>query len=221
MENLLARSAVPGIWVIAALNLLLIVLSVRKYRKNGSSVLLLTALITAGLLVDSFLIGLGAFVDISLLKGISRIRFISHGVLIPLVFPICSLVLDLRKPFSTAVYVLTAVMMALGFAEAVCTSLDVVTIAGISRMAAVKDLTPLWAQTVTNILNFGTVIPLMICGLVVWFRKKTPCVFLSGLLMFVFSALGPATGNTGYIFYISMYGEVLMIAFLYLYGRKH
>ena len=42
------------------------------------------------------------------------------------------------------------------------------------------------------------------------------CLFLSGFLMFAFSALGPATGNSEYIFYISMYGELLMVIFLIL-----
>jgi hypothetical protein len=37
--------------------------------------------------------------------------------------------------------------------------------------------------------------------------------------MFAFSALGPATGNTDLIFFISMFGEILMVLFLYLYAR--
>ena len=36
--------------------------------------------------------------------------------------------------------------------------------------------------------------------------------------MFFFSALGPATGNTDFLFLISMLGEVLMILFLILYA---
>ena len=38
--------------------------------------------------------------------------------------------------------------------------------------------------------------------------------------MFAFSALGPATGNADLIFYISMYGELLMVIFLSLYAKK-
>ena len=60
---------------------------------------------------------------------------------------------------------------------------------------------------------------LMIAGVVVWIRQKTPVLFLSGFLMFLFSALGPATGNFDLIFYISMFGEVLMALFFLVYSR--
>ena len=53
-------------------------------------------------------------------------------------------------------------------------------------------------------LSFGTVVPLMLVGIYVWIRQKTPHLFLSGFLMFFFSAVGPATGNTDLIFFISM-----------------
>ncbi len=36
----------------------------------------------------------------------------------------------------------------------------------------------------------------------------------------IFSALGPAAGNSDLIFFISMFGELLMVLFLYLYSRK-
>lgn len=220
MKELIAASAIPGIWTIAALELVVIVLAFRSYRKEKSKIVLLTACLTVGLFIDAFIIGLGAFVNIEYLKGISRIRFISHGALIPLLFAICSLALDLKKPFSTIVYAITGILMVAGIAEAFATVLDVTTIAGISRMASVKGQTPAWAETVSSLLSFGAVIPLIIVGVIVWIKQKTPFLFLAGFLMFAFSALGPATGNAKFIFYISMYGEILMVLFLYLYGLK-
>ena len=38
--------------------------------------------------------------------------------------------------------------------------------------------------------------------------------------MFVFAALGPATGNMDLLFVISMFGELFMILFYYLYVIK-
>ena len=49
-------------------------------------------------------------------------------------------------------------------------------------------------------------------------KQKTPHLFLAGFLMFAFSGLGAACLEL--MFYISMYGEVLMTAFFYLYARK-
>ena len=42
----------------------------------------------------------------------------------------------------------------------------------------------------------------------VWIKEKTPTFFLAGALMFVFAALGPATGNSDLIFLISMFGKL-------------
>ena len=109
--------------------------------------------------------------------------------------------------------------MAAGLAEAAATVLEPDTIAGVTRLKAASS-TPGWATAISNVLSFGTVIPLMIAGIIVWIKQKTPFLFLSGFFMFAFSALGPATGNTDLIFYISMFGEVLMVLFLYLYALK-
>ncbi|MCQ2413079.1 MAG: hypothetical protein MJ057_09035 [Sphaerochaetaceae bacterium] len=220
MKEIIASSAIPGIWTIAVLEMVLFVIAIRSYKNKGSKIVLLTACITIGLFLDAFIIGLGAFVNIEALRAISRIRFISHGVLIPLLFAICSLALDLKKPFSTIFYAITGILMVAGLAEALATVLDVTTIAGISRMASVKGQTPAWAEGISSILSFGAVIPLIIVGVIVWIREKTPYLFLAGFLMFAFSALGPATGNAKFIFYISMYGEILMVFFLYLYGLR-
>ncbi|MDO4501276.1 MAG: hypothetical protein Q4B60_08430 [Erysipelotrichaceae bacterium] len=218
MKEIIAKSAVVGIWTIATLELFLIILMSKNYRERKSHLTLFTLLITIGLFVDAFIIGLGAFISEDIIRIISRIRFVSHGLLIPLLFAICAKALNLKKPFSTAVYIFTAIMMVLGFAQSMATVLDITNIAGIARMASVKTLTPKWASTISSILSFGSVIPLMIVGLIIWCKEKTPSLFLSGFLMFAFPALGPATGNTEFIFYISMYGEILMVFFLFMYA---
>jgi len=93
------------------------------------------------------------------------------------------------------------------------------TIAGVTQFKA-SDATPAWASLISSILSFGTVIPMMIVGIIVWIKQKTPHLFLSGFFMFVFSAIGPATGNADLIFYISMFGELLLVFFLYLYSKR-
>ena len=220
MKEFLYSSCVPGVWVIAVLEIVLAVLMFINFRRTRSECMLLSALLTAGLFIDAFLIGMGAFVEASALGGLSRIRFIAHGLLVPLLFAICAYALELKKPWKQIVLAITAILMVLGLAEACATVLAPVEIAGISRMASVKGQTPAWAEGISMLLSFGTVIPLMIAGIICWVRQKTPYLFLSGFFMFLFSALGPATGNTALIFYISMYGEILMVLFLFLYSRK-
>lgn len=220
MKTFLFASCEPALWLIAGAELVLIAVMFSNYAKTKRKITLVTAVITVGLFIDAFLIALGSVVNAEAIRGISRIRFISHGALIPLLFIVCSLSLDLKKPWKQMVYAITLVLMVLGIAEACATVLGPVEIAGVSRMASIKGETPRWAEKISRILSFGTVFPLMGVGIWCWIKQKTPLLFLSGFFIFAFSALGPATGNTQFIFYISMYGELLMVLFLYLYSRK-
>jgi len=219
MTQFFESSCAVAIWIIAILELLLLGFMVYRYIKTKSKITLLTAFITFGLFFDAFIIALGAFTSAENLRVISQFRFIAHGLLIPLLFAICALALDFKSPWNKVLYILTAVLMVAGLAEAIATNLEVREIANISRMAS-SDLTPSWANAISRVLSFGTVIPLMAFGIAAWIKQKTPFLFLSGFFMFAFSALGPATGNSAYIFYISMYGELLMVTFLLLYAIK-
>ena len=113
----------------------------------------------------------------------------------------------------------TGLLMIAGICEALATILEKKSMAGVVRYAS-SETTPAWADSISMALSFGTVIPMMIIGIVVWIKQKKPQLFLSGLFMFIFSAVGPATGNADLIFFISMFGELLMVYFLYLYAKK-
>lgn len=105
--------------------------------------------------------------------------------------------------------------MLAGAAQSFATDLELVQAAGVVRYAS-SEATPTWAETISRMLSFGTVIPLMVCGVIAWVRQKTPMLFLSGLFMFVFAAVG----NMDLLFLFSMMGEVLMLLFFWLYARR-
>ena len=216
MREFIINNCAIMIWCILTLEAIFAVLLGLKLKKDRSLMTLSMLLIDIGLFIDALFIVLGAVVPGGLPEAVSRIRFISHGVLIPLMFPICGYGLGLKGKAIKAVWVFTAIICILGFAEGLATHLEVREIGEIIRHAS-ADTTPAWAEAISSILSFGTVIPLMIVGIIAWIKQKTPHLFLSGFLMFAFSALGPATGNADLIFFISMIGEVLMIAFFYFY----
>ena len=171
-----------------------------------------------GLVYDALILALGRHgAGGALFLPLSRFRFVFHGALIPLLFPICAYALDFKKPWKIAVWVLTGIVIALGIAEGFATVL-IRRSRGRYRALHLRRPRPPGPGR-ERLLSFGTVIPLMIAGIAVWIRQKTPLLFLSGFLMFLFSALGPATGNTDLIFYISMFGEVGMALFFLLYAR--
>lgn len=219
MRDLLIENCTLVIWIIVAIEAILGVSLAAAYKKDRRPIIICMILVDVGLLVDALLINLGGFFDGGLPEPVSRLRFILHGMLIPLLFPICGYSLKLKRKVMSVIWALTAVVMVLGLAEGMSITLELIQLGDVVRHNS-ADSSPAWAETIRSFLSFGTVIPLIIVGIAVWIKQKTPTLFLSGFLMFAFAALGPATGNLDLLFVITMIGEVLMILFFMLYVRS-
>ncbi len=220
MRDILLASCPVLVWIITALEALFTVLAFRGWKRTKAPLYLMTALVAAGLFYDALILSLGTvMLGGAALTALSRMRYVAHGALIPLLFPICAYALNFSRPWKTAVWVLTGLLIAAGIAEGFATELELREAAGLVRYAS-GDGTPGWAGAVSGILSYGAVIPLILAGVIVWIRQKTPLLFLAGFLMFFFSALGPATGNFDLIFFISMFGEVCMALCFLLYARR-
>lgn len=219
MRDLLIENCSLVIWIIVAIEAILGVSLAAAYKKDRRPIIICMILVDVGLLVDALLINLGGFFDGGLPEPVSRLRFILHGMLIPLLFPICGYSLKLKRKVMSVIWALTAVVMVLGLAEGMSITLELIQLGDVVRHNS-ADFSPAWAETIRSFLSFGTVIPLIIVGIAVWIKQKTPTLFLSGFLMFIFAALGPATGNLDLLFVITMIGEVLMILFFMLYVRS-
>lgn len=220
MHSFLLTACPILVWVFAAFHLVLLCVFFSRYKKTKNMLYLLSGLVTVGLFYDALILSLGTVLPAGgLLKGLSQVRYISHGALTPLLLPICAYALNFKKAGKSIVWVITGILIVLGSASGIVTSTAPETV-GVVRYACVKELTPGWAYTMsTAVLAYGMVIPLIIAGIIVWIKQKTPRLFLSGFFMFAFSALGPATGNFDLIFFISMAGEVLMVLFFFLYAN--
>ena len=217
MKAILYASCPIMLWVITALEVVFTVLLFSRYSKTKNLIYLLSGLICVGLTYDALILALGTFmVDGPVLLALSRMRYVLHGGLIPLIFLICAYALNFKGFWKTAAWVFTGILIVLGIADGCVRNIGAVNVAGICRYASVTA--PAWAEIVNSLLTFGTVIPMMIAGIVVWVKQKTPYLFLSAFLMFAFSGLGAACLEL--MFYISMYGELLMALFLYLYALK-
>lgn len=217
MREFLFATCPAALWIITAIHVVFMALIFSRYKKTRQKILILTFDIAFGLFYDAFVLALGTLLPAGgLLLALSRMRYVFHGMLIPLIFVICAYALNAKGTVLKLVWALTGVLIALGVADGCVRQIGVETVAGVCRYASVSA--PVWADIVNSLLTFGTVIPLMIVGIVVWVKQKTPHLFLAGFLMFAFSGLGAACLEL--MFYISMYGEVLMTAFFYLYACK-
>ena len=205
--------------VLAAGELLFGILLISLYIRKRKSILLLMAIVSLALCYDASVLASGGFLSEGILKPLSLMRFVLHGLCIPLLLPICAYALRLNARTLKAVWVVTMLIMAGGLVSGLLTKLEPSSAAGITRYLSGEG-TPAFAERFLRILSYGTVVPLIITGIIVWIKQKTPFLFLSGFLMFAFSALGPATGNFDLIFLIGMFGELFMVLFFLLYGKK-
>ena len=220
MREILLASCPVLVWVITALQGLFILLAFRGWKRTKETLYLLTALVALGLFYDALILSLGTVMKAGrVLFVLSRMRYVAHGALIPLLLPICAYALDLNKLWKTIVWIITGILIIAGIAEGFAVELELREVAGLVRYAS-GDGTPGWAQAISGVLSYGAVVPLILAGIIVWIKQKTPFLFLSGFLMFAFSALGPASGNLDLIFFISMFGEVCMALFFLLYSRR-
>ena len=219
MRDILLSLCPTLLWIITAVHLVLMIVLFGSYARRREILFLLSGLVVLGLFYDALILSLGTLLDEGpLLAALSRARFVLHGALIPLLFMICAYALVLNARWTKIMWCFTAVLIVLGIAEGFAVDLAAQHVAGVVRYTS-GDGTPAWAQAVSGLLSYGTVVPLIVAGVIVWAKQKTPALFLSGFLMFLFSALGPATGNFDLIFFISMFGEIFMALFFLIYAR--
>ena len=215
MREFLFASCPAMLWVITVVELVFTMLLFSRYAKSKNLIFLLSGLICVGLTYDALILALGTVMaDGAALMWLSRLRYVLHGGLIPLIFAICAYALDFKRGLKIAAWVLTGILIVLGVADGCIRVIGTADVAGVLRYKSVWA--PAWAEIVNSLLTFGTVIPMMVAGIVVWIKQKTPHLFLSAFLMFAFSGLGAACMEL--MFYISMYGELLMALFLYFYA---
>lgn len=220
MKEFLISIMPISLWVIAAINLLLTLSLFAIAQKHKLKPALWMGLVAFGLFYDSLILALGVvWQESEVFRFLSLLRYVLHCGLIPFLFPICAEALGFKKIGMRIVWIVAGVIIAVGLAAGFVTQLEPKTVGIVLRYAS-ADTTPSWSSGVQNGLSYGPILVLIASGIIVWIKRKRPELFWSGFCMFAFSALGPATGNFDLIFFISMFGEVLMAFFFWLYACK-
>lgn len=222
-HDILASICPVTLWIFTAIHLIFIIFFIYFFVSFRKITFILCSLISFGLFYDSLILSIGTIKsasskDSSIFCFFSQIRFISHGALIPLLFSITALVLqkNMKKVIFNILIGLTVILIILGIAEGCATKMEYQTVANINRFTLDNKKTQMWAKIISYILSYGAVAPLIIGGIFDWIKNKTPMLFLSGITMFIFAAIGPGVGCTDLIFFITMFGEISMMLFLLL-----
>ena len=221
VRNFLVDDAVYLTWGIALLEVIVTVLLFIDHHKKHEPIILCMALLGVGLCFDAIVIGFGGMILPPILPLLSRVRFVLHGLLIPLNLVICGYSIPMYPRPQRVVWVLTVLIMLAGAASGVFRQIDMAApIGDIVRFVSVSPKSD-WTEMVNTALTFGTMIPLILTGFVVLFKQKSPSILLAGVLMFAFTAVAPATGNVDLLFLTSMLGELCMLFFYMVFEKRH
>ncbi len=191
------------------------------YISKKQRISLLVTFIGVGLCLDAIVIIIGGFLPENVLSILSRIRFVSHGLLTPLNLAICGYALGWQNETKMKiVWIITGLLSAAGVAAGILRVLETKEFGDIIRQVS-SDSSPAWTDIVNTVISFGTILPLVITGVIVTIKQKSPSILLAGILMFAFAAVGPATKNMDLSFFFSMIGEMFMLLFYLIYCRRH
>ncbi len=220
MREIFLNYGLYMVWGLALVEAVLTVLFFMDFDKKKEWIIFFMGLLAVSITYDAIIIGIGVFTAEPILRVLSRMRFIFHGLLVPLNIAICSYALYLRGKPKIVVWIITGLLMALGAVAGFKREIDVVDFAGMIRFVSVspKDY---WTEKVNSLFSFGTVLPVIITGIYLIIKRKQPEIFLAGFLMFASIIVSVATGNADLIFLISMFGEMFMLLFYMIYEKKH
>ncbi len=228
MREFIIKTMAPALWVMTVFDGISIFFMLKEFRKKGAGMIpLLTGIMCFGLFYDSLALASGCFLEYGkAFQLFSQLRYILHCTLIPLLFPICAYSLTDNKKVIKAVWAVSIVIMVLGLVAGISMVTEPRTVGAIKRYAQ-SDLTGKFATTLTSILDIVPVFFMMGIGIYLQIKKKNPHMFLAGFFMFLFTMLGiflgkdPSGDKTkSLMFYISMYGEALMVFFLCRFIKK-
>ena len=228
MRNLLITSMPVILWIMTVLDAVSIRTMFSYYLQNRKNKMpLLVGIICIGLFYDSLILALGALLQPgAFLKFVSQFRYILHCTMIPLLFPVIALSMKWKPSVWRAVWAVTIVIMILGLAAGICLVTEPRTVGAINRYAE-ADATPGWVDGLVQMLDIVPVFIMIGAGVLIWIKKKNPHLFFAGFFMLLFTLLGiflgkdPSGDRTqSLMFYISMYGEALMVYFLLLFIKK-
>ena len=200
--------------------ILIFLLLLRAIIKNKQMTTLMMLLICGGLVFDAYVMAFGRNIDYELLRSLSRARYVIHGLVVPLNYAVCGYVLNWTRNKKAVMWLVILAIMAAGAYAGYSKVLEFKTFAGVIRYIS-SDNTPEWVDRTSSIISISSAVLVTLSGIVVWKVQKSPTIFFAGFLMFFFSALAPATGNADLIFIISMFGEVCMVFFYWLYSVRH
>ena len=195
-------------------------LTISHYLNNKDIIIIFFLIEIFGLIYDGAIILLGFLMSDSVLLFFNRLRFILHGILVPLLILFSGYALNATGKYFYIHLGILIILSIIGMIAGIITKLKIVEDATLKRYTFDEDMSSFIMITFT-LMNIGSVLYMIVVGVFLLITRKEYFFFLAGLFMLIFSAIGPSIGKSELNYLLSMYGEVLMIIFLYLFFKKN
>ena len=228
MREILIKSMAPVLWIMVAGECAAVVRMFRQYRKDkGNRIPLLVGILCIGLFYDALILAGGTFLrEGGLLKALSQFRYIFHLTMIPLLFPVIAMALGCGKKLLKTVWAVTAVVIVLGLVAGIVLKTEARTVGAVTRYAE-SELTAGWVDGIVQFLDIFPVFLMIGAGIFLIRKNKDWNMLWAGAFMLLFTMLGIFLGkdpggdkSKSLMFYISMFGEALMVFFLWRFSEK-
>ena len=210
---------IPTIVIAIIIYIYITKLSIEEYLVKKQIILILFIIQILGLIYDCFIILIGFSLPEYILLFFNKLRFIFHGLLVPLLILFTGNALQLEGGFYFINLITNIIISVYGIILGVICKLDIVENHVLKRYSF-SNTEENFVKISFALINVGCVIYMIIVGIILYVKQREYYFFLSGFLMLFFSALGPIIGKSDLIYLLSMYGEILMIIFLYLFFKN-
>ena len=211
---------IPSIIIGIIIYIIISKLTISDYLNNKDIILIFFLIEIFGLIYDGAIILLGFLMPDSVLIFFNRLRFILHGVLVPLLILFTAYALKSKEMYLYIHLGILIILSIIGMLAGIIAKLKIVEDAVLKRYTFDEEMGSL-IMIIFNVMNIGSVLYMIVVGVFLLIKRKEYFFFLSGLFMLIFSAIGPAIGKIELNYLLSMYGEVLMVIFLYLFFKKN
>ena len=190
--------------IAGTIQIFLTVVMIRQYLRSKSRYMIIPVLVFAALIVDNFVVGLGAFIGAgAVLKFLNAVRFYTHALFTAWIIVFSFGILK-RIGVGWAQGKIAHALVCL-FALAMCLVGVYLDIIRLELVLKEENGTLRYVNEgihIPPIPSIVAIIFMMFAGIIVWIRNKSPWTFLGALLMFICAPLGlrfPVLGQFGEI----------------------
>ena len=187
--------------------------------KTKNHIIFIFLMLIFGLIYGIIIILLGSFINDNLLLLLNKFRFIFHGLFVPLLILFCGYALNLSGILYYINLFTNVILSLIGFILGIISRLKMVE-GTLKKRYTFSEENSSYILIFFVFINISFVVYLVITGIILFTIKGEYFFLLAGDFMFFFAVAGTLIRKPNLHYLFSMYGEVLMIIFLYLFFKN-